>query len=106
MECFLSASTTTLRANEVKVSLAPFCSYAAAYFFRNAMRAVMSASSNWVTRGVVLQLSVIRRAMTSRRGEMGAFETGPHLEKSICSCAGLGAGAPADAAPRGAAARR
>ena len=66
----------------------------------------MSASSNWVTRGVVVQLSAIRRAMTSRRGESGVLEIGPHLEKSICSGAGLGAGAPAGAAARGAAASR
>ena len=66
----------------------------------------MSASSNWVTRGVVSQLSAIRRAMTSRSGERGAFEIGPHLEKSTCSGAGLGPGAPASAAPRGAVASR
>ena len=53
-----------------------------------------------------LDLPAILRAMTLRRGESGAFEIGPHLEKSTCSSAGLGAGAPAAAATRGAAATR
>ena len=44
--------------------------------------------------------------MTLRSGESGVLEIGPHLEKSICSGAGLGAGAPAGAAARGAAASR
>ena len=45
----------------------------------------MSASSNCVTRGIVVQLPAIRWPMTLRSCETGFLEILPHWEKSIRS---------------------
>ena len=79
--------------NVVTVRRAPFFSYAATYFLRSARMPVISASSNCVTCGMAFQFSVMRRAMTWRKGESGFLVTLPHLEKSMDSAAGF-AGAP------------
>jgi hypothetical protein len=93
--CFFNVAATAFNANVVSVSRAPFASYAFAYFFRNSLTAVMSASSNCVTRGTLVHDSLRRRAIVDRNDESGLRDTGPHFEKSMLSAAGLdAAGAP------------
>src|SRR5437773_10578924 len=81
--CFFSASTTIFKANEVSVRRAPFFSYCGAYFLRSSIKPVMSAWSNWVTWGMVVQLSDIRSLIVLRMGESGFLVISPHFEKSI-----------------------
>src|SRR5438128_1202557 len=91
MGCRFKDETTALSTNGVRVNRAPRASYAAWYFLRNSNSAVMSASSNCVTRGTEFQLSLIRWLMTLRSCAIGFFEIAPQRAKSIASAGRLGA---------------
>ena len=89
--CFFNVAWTAFSANGVRVRRAPRASKSAWYFLRSSINAVMSASSNCVTRGTAVQLSRIRWLITLRSGDSGFLEIAPHLEKSTASAAAPGA---------------
>src|SRR5215510_7609794 len=87
---FCKALPTILRRKEVSVRCDPFFSYAGACFLRRAKRFVMSASSNWLILGIVVQDSIIRRLTVRLRGDIRSRRMGPHLAKSMDSVCDTG----------------
>src|SRR5215471_18745021 len=88
---FCKTLPTMLRRKEVNVRCEPFFSYAGACFLRRDKRFVISASSNWLILGIVIQDSVIRWLKVRLRGNIRSRRMEPHLAKSmdsVCDTAG------------------